>query len=231
MAYFTLSPIATPTLRLYKTKMRAKVDWDDKFRQYAKRKKWKFGRCTSSEHSDTKDAVEKCNKTYGLRKITTGEKIDCSCGYHGTNKNHEEAAADEPCAAAQSGNNGGAHDNNNQPRQKSPSVPNPPPAKRLKTIYTNTMFTDSNGNPIPYCDNDDPPDPDDGKRIMNDEIERDFGRWLKKRKAAWRANRRRGAEEEEVPVHCRKMPPESLVVTVEYGFPTEKPIARQSASK
>jgi hypothetical protein len=128
--------------------MRAKVDWDDKFRQYAKRKKWKFGRCPS-EHIDTKDAVEKCNKTYGLRKITTGEKIDCSCGYHGTNKNYEEAAADEPCAAAQSGNNGGAQDNNHQPRQKSTSVPNPPPAKRLKTIYTNIMFTDSNGNPIP----------------------------------------------------------------------------------
>jgi len=211
--------------------MRAKVDWDDKFRQYAKRKKWKFGRCTSSEHIDTKDAVEKCNKTYGLRKITTGEKIDCSCGYHGTNKNHEEAAADEPCAATQSGNNGGAQDNNNQPRQKSPSVPNPPPAKRLKTICTNIMFTDSNGNPIPYCDNDDPPDPDDGQRIMNDEIERDFGQWLRKRKEAWRVSRRRGAEEEEVPVHCRKMPPESLVVTVEYGFPTEKPIARQNASE
>jgi hypothetical protein len=48
--------------------MGAKVDWDDKFRQYAKRKKWKFGRCPS-EHIDTKDAIEKCKKTYGLRKI------------------------------------------------------------------------------------------------------------------------------------------------------------------
>ena len=66
---------------------------------------------------------------------------------------------------------------------------------------------------------------------MNDDIERDFGQWLRKRKAAWRVSRRRGAEEEEVPVHCRKMPPESLVVTVEYGFPTEKPIARQNASE
>ena len=166
--------------------MRAKVDWDDKFRQYAKRKKWKFGRCITSEHIDTKDAVEKCNKTYGLRKITTGEKIDCSCGYHGTtNKNYEEAAADESCAAAQSRTNGGAQDDNHQPQHKSTSVPNPPPAKRLKTktIYTNIMLTDSNGNPIPYCDNDDPPDPDDGQRIMNDEIERDFGQWLRKRKA------------------------------------------------
>ena len=86
-------------------------------------------------------------------------------------------------------------------------------AKRPKTIYTNDMFTDSNGNPIPYCDNDDPPDPDDGKRILNDEIERDFGQWLNKRKAAWRGNRRRRDEEEEVPIHSRKMPPESLVVT------------------
>jgi hypothetical protein len=86
-------------------------------------------------------------------------------------------------------------------------------AKRPKTIYTNDMFTDSNGNPIPYCDNDDPPDPDDGKRILNDEIERDFGQWLNKREAAWRGNRRRRDEEEEVPIHSRKMPPESLVVT------------------
>jgi hypothetical protein len=87
-------------------------------------------------------------------------------------------------------------------------------AKRPKTVHTNVMFTDSNGNPIPYCDNDDPPDLDDGRRILNDEIERDFGQWLKKRKAAWRGNRRRGDEEEEVPIHSRKMPPESLVVTV-----------------
>ena len=86
-------------------------------------------------------------------------------------------------------------------------------AKRPKTVFTNVMFTDSNGNPIPYCDNDDPPDPDDGKRILNDEIERDFGQWLKKRKAAWRGNRRCGDEEEEVTIHSRKMPPESLVVT------------------
>jgi hypothetical protein len=125
----------------------------------------------------SKNAIS--NKTYGLRNIATGEKIDCSCGYHGTTKNYEEAAADEPCAAAQSGNNGGAQDNNHQPQHKSTTVPNPPPAK----IYTNTMFTDSNGNPIPYCDSDDPPNPDDGKRIMNDEIERDFGQWLRKRKA------------------------------------------------
>ena len=119
-----LSPIATPNhLRLYTTNMRAKVDWDDKFRQYAKRKKWKFGRCITSEHIDTKDAVEKCNKTYGLRNIATGKKIDCSCGRHGTTKNYEEAAADEPCADAQSRNNGGAQDNNHQPRHKSTSVP------------------------------------------------------------------------------------------------------------
>ena len=44
-------------------------------------------------------------------------------------------------------------------------------------------------------------------------------------------SRCRGAEEEEVPVHCRKMPPESLVVSVEFGFPTEKPLARQKASE
>ena len=214
--------------------MRAKVDWDDKFRQYAKLKKWKFGRCTSSEHSDTKDAVEKCNKTYGLRNIATGKKIDCSCGYHGTTTNYEEeAAADKSCAAAQSCTDGGAQENNHQPLHKSTLVPNPPPAKRLKTktIYTNIMFTDSNGNPIPYCDNDDPPNPDDGKRIMNDEIERDFGRWLNKRKAAWRGNRRRGDDDDEVPVHCRKMPPDSLVVSVEFGFPTEKPLARRKASE
>ena len=122
-------------------------------------------------------------------------------------------------------------DNNHQPLHKSTLVPNPPPAKRQKTIYTNTMFSDSNGNPIPYCDNDDPPNPDDGKRIMNDEIERDFGRWLNKRKAAWRGNRRRGDDDDEVPVHCRKMPPDSLVVSVEFGFPTEKPLARRKASE
>jgi len=94
----------------------------------------------------------------------------------------------------EAGNNGGAQDNNHQPQHKSTTVPNAPPAKRQKTIYTNTMFTDSNGNPIPYCDNDDPPNPDDGKWIMNDEIERDFGQWLRKRKAAWRVSRRRGAD-------------------------------------
>ena len=44
-------------------------------------------------------------------------------------------------------------------------------------------------------------------------------------------SRCRGAEEEEVPVHCRKMPPESLVVSVEFGFLTEKPTARQNASE
>jgi hypothetical protein len=217
--------------------MGAKVDWDDKFRQYAKRKKWKFGRCPS-KHSDTKDAIEKCNKTYGLRKISTGEKFDCSCGYHGTKttNNEEEEAASHSCSVAQSCTNEGAEspaaqDNNHQQPHHKPSVPNPTTAKRPKTVYTNAMFTDSNGNPIPYCDNDDPPNPDDGKWVMNDEIERDFGQWLKKRKAAWRGNRRRGNEEEEVPVHCRKMPPESLTVTVEYGFPTEKPIARQNASE
>ncbi|KAL7498138.1 hypothetical protein ACHAWT_009662 [Skeletonema menzelii] len=52
----------------------------------------------------------------------------------------------------------------------------------------NPMFKDQNGNPILYCDNDEF-EPDDGNRIhmfLNDEIERDFSGWFKKRKATWR---------------------------------------------
>ena len=68
-------------------------------------------------------------------------------------------------------------------------------AKRPKIAYTNCAFQDGNGNPILYCDNDDSDeeeDPDEGKRIssfVNDEIDKSFHQWLKKRKATWREAR------------------------------------------
>ena len=77
----------------------------------------------------------------------------------------------------------------------------PPPKKRKiskhygyydefdnRQLYNPMFKDDENGNPILYCDNDDF-EPDDGMRIhmfLNDEIERDFNGWLKKRKATWR---------------------------------------------
>jgi hypothetical protein len=89
--------------------------------------------------------------------------------------------------------------NNNNNKATAPTIRKnaaPPPQKKRKIsedLYDNRqlynpMFKDKDGNPILYCDNDDF-EPDDGKRIhmfLNDEIERDFNGWLKKRKATWR---------------------------------------------
>ena len=67
-------------------------------------------------------------------------------------------------------------------------------AKRPRISYTNSAFRDGNGNPILYCDNNDSDeeDPDEGKRMSafrNDEIDKSFHQWLKKRKATWREAR------------------------------------------
>jgi hypothetical protein len=104
--------------------------------------------------------------------------------------------------------NNNSHNNNNNNKTTAPPIrknaapppTSPPPKKRKisseyqqeaffdnRQLY-NPMFKDENGNPILYCDNDDF-EPDDGKRIhmfLNDEMERDFHGWLKKRKATWR---------------------------------------------
>ncbi len=73
------------------------------------------------------------------------------------------------------------------PKKKRKLTPNPHTTFDNRQLY-NPMFKDPNGNPILYCDNDDY-EPDDGKRIhlfLNDEIERDFNGWLKRRKETWR---------------------------------------------
>jgi len=68
-----------------------------------------------------------------------------------------------------------------------------PTVKKQPKIYTNSMFRDKSGKPLPYCDNQDF-DPDEGRRIhgfVNKEIEKSFDQWLKKRKATWAENRPR----------------------------------------
>ncbi|KAL9191152.1 hypothetical protein ACHAXT_000858 [Thalassiosira profunda] len=72
-------------------------------------------------------------------------------------------------------------------KRKAPSA-----AKRPKVVYTNAMFKDEHGKPIPYCDTDDHYDTHEEGRLrnfINDEIETSFHEWLKKRKATWRESR------------------------------------------
>jgi len=104
-------------------------------------------------------------------------------------------------------NNNKKHNNNSNKNNKATIIPpirkttaSSPTHKKKRKISEdqydphdnrqlhNPMFKDKDGKPILYCDNDDF-EPDDGKRIhlfLNDEMDRDFNGWLKKRKATWR---------------------------------------------